>query len=399
MSVKYIPKDVQLWEFDHRTKKFVQRSKFLRRQREIQFGRNLRRIRLPPRNPAWMLARIAIDTIGWYLETQEPVPDYDSYDPATSQEPYNFAQAKWTLFNHNQTPIWDYTGVEKMWSSQSDYLSSAFYTDNPDEASSFWDESYPFNDNGLILVPNAKTFGYAKEEYREYVEEGVPHFQYGTHYQWHWQRFRADALPADQLTWTGPVTAPEVPRLLPTKFRMPNPNVERRLSTGKSKQPVLGVGNPLPNRFKVPEYARVVAVASPEGMRSGIGVGRAPPLAGESEGKHITRSVAMGVRLSKALGKMSEAADLVDAVFKALPEDVQKRWSRGRPKRDIDNFGQYGINGVDWKLQAIYHNIAKIDMSLMAQNILANEVEDRLIGAAQGARDRLRPRKWKDNFK
>lgn len=85
---------------------------------------------------------------------------------------------------------------------------------------------------------------------------------------------------------------------------------------------------------------------------------------------------------------MSESAEVVDALYEALPEDVKKRWERDRKISNadagrhalIDQAGQYGIDGADWKAQAVFHNFHKIDGAEALRNIIANQVEDKLIG-------------------
>ena len=72
----------------------------------------------------------------------------------------------------------------------------------------------------------------------------------------------------------------------------------------------------------------------------------------------------------------------VDAIFKALPKDVQRRWSKGRGTIG-ENFGQYGTAGADWKLQALWHNWHRVDAEQAVRNILKNFVEDAMIGATQ----------------
>lgn len=86
---------------------------------------------------------------------------------------------------------------------------------------------------------------------------------------------------------------------------------------------------------------------------------------------------------------ISEAAEVVDALFEALPEDVQKRWYRDRKISGADKYrhplidqaGQYGIDGADWKMQAVFHNFHKIDIEKAIKNIVANQIEDKLIGS------------------
>ena len=83
----------------------------------------------------------------------------------------------------------------------------------------------------------------------------------------------------------------------------------------------------------------------------------------------------------RALDKVSEASEIVDAIWRALPENAR---SPQRKRGLIDSAGQYGIDGADWKLAQIWMNIDDVDWQQAIRNILANEVEDRIIGGVQG---------------
>ena len=86
---------------------------------------------------------------------------------------------------------------------------------------------------------------------------------------------------------------------------------------------------------------------------------------------------------------VSEGAEVVDALFDALPADVKRRWRRDRKESGADDYrhplidqaGQYGIDGADWKAQAVFYNFHKIDLVQAIKNIVANQVEDKLIGS------------------
>lgn len=131
-------------------------------------------------------------------------------------------------------------------------------------------------------------------------------------------------------------------------------------------------------------------------------VRREPPRRGENQRKVITKTKAIGIALYKALNAVSESAEVVDAVYDALPADVRKRWEKERfpdarwvrdkntgkwervgVERPGDNFGQYGIDGADWKLQALYYNWHKVDVEKAIKNIIKNELSDRVIGGIQ----------------
>lgn len=108
--------------------------------------------------------------------------------------------------------------------------------------------------------------------------------------------------------------------------------------------------------------------------------GRRPPGRGEKEKKILSRSAKIGVMIFKILDQLSEGADVVDAVFEALPEDVRKRWKCNARRGPIDNFGQYGISNADCKLQALWHNWHRLDGREAVLNILKNELEDKIYG-------------------
>lgn len=101
------------------------------------------------------------------------------------------------------------------------------------------------------------------------------------------------------------------------------------------------------------------------------------------ERKVMARSKALLVALFNALDTISEAAEVVDSFYEALPESVRKRWEKNHARPDapfIDNAGQYGIDGADWKARALYYNWHKVDLDLAVRNVIKNGVEDRLLG-------------------
>ena len=84
---------------------------------------------------------------------------------------------------------------------------------------------------------------------------------------------------------------------------------------------------------------------------------------------------------------------MIDAVYSALPPEVDAKWQCSKIAGGFG--GQYEAGGCDCKARALWHNFHKIDLDQAVKNLLTNELEDRLIGAGMGARDKLRPRKWK----
>lgn len=108
---------------------------------------------------------------------------------------------------------------------------------------------------------------------------------------------------------------------------------------------------------------------------------RAPPAKGEKQAKALSKTKAAVMALYRALDYASETAEVVDAIYEALPDDVKKRWKR--PDRLGDNFGQYGLGGADWKAQAIYWNLHRLDVPQAFRNIIKNELQDQIIGGTQ----------------
>lgn len=84
----------------------------------------------------------------------------------------------------------------------------------------------------------------------------------------------------------------------------------------------------------------------------------------------------------KALDIVSESSEFVGAFYDALPEDVRDRWDQ-KGRGLMDNAGQYGIDGVDWKLNALWHNWHKVDVEQAIKNVIANELQDKLLGLYQ----------------
>lgn len=193
-----------------------------------------------------------------------------------------------------------------------------------------------------------------------------------------WRRVSGDV----GFTWnpnvSGVLPVPGVPVGAPAL----NPNVARGLPSPLLVEPLSEVAPPEPDQWQW----RSDGPPNPpprhhcrEPLRGrGCGRGR------NKERKVQSRSARIGMAIFCALDWLSEIAEIVDALYDALPPDVKKRWGRGRDGRGfIDQAGQYGIDGADWKLQALMHNWHKVDMNAGLENIVKNAVEDQLIGAVQ----------------
>lgn len=106
---------------------------------------------------------------------------------------------------------------------------------------------------------------------------------------------------------------------------------------------------------------------------------RVAPDPGTKEGKFLSKTARLGIALFKILDGISETAEVIDAIYEALPDSVKERWNQ--PKRPGDSFGQYGLEGADWKLRALYHNFDKIDFEQAFKNLVKNGLQDELYGA------------------
>lgn len=163
-----------------------------------------------------------------------------------------------------------------------------------------------------------------------------------------------------------------------------NPNA---IANTPGQKPVNQSGNSAPSQSPTspagvtppPLSVNVVAGTSP--ARPDRFAPRARPRRRVRERKMLSRAAKAGILLYKILDELSEAAELVDAFFDALPEDVKKRWKR--KDEMADQWGQYGLEGADYKLSALYHNWDKVDLAQAVKNVIKNKVEDDLIGAYQ----------------
>lgn len=166
-----------------------------------------------------------------------------------------------------------------------------------------------------------------------------------------------------------------------------DPNIQRRLP-GAFSPPLAGSPHPEVGLMPGPAPANAPDVNDTGyifGPPSVPPRGRSPENPpGEKEQKFMPASRRLGAALFKALDGVSETAEVVDCIYQSLPPATKKRWEkdRSRPKKglSIDNAGQYGIDGADWKAQAVYHNADKIDMNSAAKCIFINHLEDKLVG-------------------
>lgn len=126
---------------------------------------------------------------------------------------------------------------------------------------------------------------------------------------------------------------------------------------------------------------------------------REPPAAREHQGKLWTQSMRFAQALVKVMDGISEGSEVITAFYDALPEDLRKqiekarfpnarwikdkrtgKWRKVGMDRQGDQYGQYGIEGADWKAQALWEHWDKVDFETAFENVFKNYVEDKVIG-------------------
>lgn len=158
-----------------------------------------------------------------------------------------------------------------------------------------------------------------------------------------------------------------LPMDLPLDWAEPDPNMKRNMFPDGIADP----GSPEKDPEPDPRYKRGPRWRPPR---------PAPPKKGIRERK-------MKGPLNTILHVLdivSEASEYVGAIYDALPKDVRDRWDQ-KGRGLMDNAGQYGIDGADWKLNAIWHNLHKVDVEQAIKNIIANEFQDKILGKYQQA--------------
>lgn len=187
--------------------------------------------------------------------------------------------------------------------------------------------------------------------------QGVPRFRIGKVYG---RSLPAAAIAGEPMRWAPTIYGGD------TLPRMPDPNAERN-SPAPAVDPAMDWhGAPPP----------------PPSLPRGTRPSRPGPRTRERKAKGKASVVA---KVLKVWDYVSERAETVDALYDALPDRTKKKWGCGKVKRGlIDSAGQYGIDAADCKLQALWHNYHKIDMDKAIKNIVANEIQDKVIGGVAG---------------
>lgn len=177
------------------------------------------------------------------------------------------------------------------------------------------------------------------------------------HMMEHWVRIAPNACT--------PPACPNEGTLLdrrPAVDGMPNPNDERNAPSPAPAPYPHGEGAPPPGRGR----------GTPSAPRP------RPPGARTRERKSKTNLQ----RVLRFFDAVSETAELFGAFYDALPQDVKSKWKCNELSRGLlDSAGQYGISGADCKARALWHNWHHVDIEQALKNVVANEIQDRVIGA------------------
>jgi len=126
---------------------------------------------------------------------------------------------------------------------------------------------------------------------------------------------------------------------------------------------------------------------------------REPPDRRTKETKVLTRAGRFALALAKVMDGISEGSEVITSFYDALPEELRKqiekarfpnarwikdkrtgKWRKVGMDRPGDQYGQYGIEGADWKAQALWEHWDKVDMEAAMENLFENYVEDKVIG-------------------
>lgn len=146
--------------------------------------------------------------------------------------------------------------------------------------------------------------------------------------------------------------------------------------------------------FRVRDGQRRVITVGPNGA---VSIHRLPnrfpssrPPGPREREKKVRTAGRTAAKIFQVLDHISERAEIVDSLWGSLPCAVQKaskdEFEKGLKDSGlgyrvfVDQAGQYGIDGADWKLKVIFRHFDEIDWVRALQLIAINEVEDQIIG-------------------
>lgn len=94
-------------------------------------------------------------------------------------------------------------------------------------------------------------------------------------------------------------------------------------------------------------------------------------------------------KMLQAAYTVTEAKDVVDALWEALPEQIRKATPKtGRTFRNAKVGEGVPYHTIMDRAQAIYKNLQHLNLSEAALNLLMNHYEDKLVGGAMGTIDK-----------
>lgn len=158
----------------------------------------------------------------------------------------------------------------------------------------------------------------------------------------------------------------------------PNPNQERKRNPDRpSDEPPPEEDQPRRSRYPLPSMVEWL-IGPPVVVPPFGGITPRQPPRGRQKEKKARSGIFL---LLRVLDRISESAEVVDALFDALPCKIKKQaLNKCRNKSPIDNFGQYGIDRAECKAKALWDHWDQLDVEVGLANIVRNEIEDQLYG-------------------
>jgi len=171
------------------------------------------------------------------------------------------------------------------------------------------------------------------------------------------------AAPDDYPPFAAPELTPPIPwRLAPQRARLAQEDERLPVMQPSRQYNLWSIALSTPsedgnNNFKPPRYHDAVAPSE-------------RPNRPDKERKLKARPIVQGAL--KVIGTVTEGADLVDAIYDALPERFRPRWKNtNHVKRKLT---------YKEKLQALYDHWDQVDLPEAVKNIVVNQIEDYFYG-------------------
>jgi hypothetical protein len=215
----------------------------------------------------------------------------------------------------------------------------------------------------------------------DFMQSGISWTPYTYASSWHWVRGVSNWSPYLDVSLhnLNPAVNPNVQRALPSVKPVGQVIAEAAADAQAASD---AAGKPPTSSGSSTDG--VARSLSPSGVREIPPIWRRPPDKNERQTKRKTQSQRIMAAIFKALDGVSEFSEVIDSFYQALPASVRKKSGCDKINRGfIDNAGQYGIDGADCKAVVLFNNADAIDMDEAFRNILANWLEDKIIGAKE----------------